>query len=420
MTFKMVYASATGEIRICPELAALGRSGYELWEPRQEEMTPLPAGADLLHLPGYMPIGLDSVTGEAETLTEDEGEPVMAVAAILPMGYTRTMLPAWDGDEDKPLALYGYAAVAAAEDGRLYVAGLPTEISPKWDPHQYAEQLLAKLIRQRLNEFPENRILRQLAHCSQNYHCLTAQNIFFRRWEAGIPTSPVCNAQCLGCISEQPAECCPSPQRRLDFQPTVDEIVQLGVVHLEEAEDGIISFGQGCEGEPLLSGERLINAVREIRRCTRRGTININTNAGCTQIMRGLIDAGLDSARISLLSAHEADYSRYHQPKGYQLRHVIDSLRHCHEAGLVTSLNLLFFPGYTDRKEQWEALEDLLKTGYVNRIQIRNLNIDPDQFLNWMDEEKTPGETLGVLEWLRLVKSQFPSIAIGSFSLPVR
>lgn len=418
MGYKMVYASAEGEIRFSPELSALGRSGDELWELRDEEMIPMPAGADLLTLPGYLPVGLDPLTGDAEILDEDDDEQVMAVAALLPMGYTRTMLPAFENSGAKPLSLYGYAAVAASEDGRLYVAGLATEVSLKWDPHQYADKLLEGLIEQRLNEFPQNRIIQQLAHCSRDYHCLTAQNMFFRRWEAGIPTSPVCNARCLGCISEQPSECCPSPQRRLNFLPTVDEIVELGVAHLDGAEDGIISFGQGCEGEPLLSGERLIQATRRIRERTSKGTININTNAGATKTMRGLIDAGLDAVRISLLSARADDYVRYHQPQDYSFENVVDSLRNCHESAVLTSLNLLFFPGFTDRLEQWEALRSLLDQGWVDRIQIRNLNIDPDHFLHWMDGPSNGGEAMGVRTWLERLQTEYPMVRIGSFSHP--
>ena len=76
---------------------------------------------------------------------------------------------------------------------------------------------LGSRIHSMLRRFPDNRILRQLARCSLQYGCFTAQNIFYQRWEAGIPTTPACNADCLGCISEQHGEV-DSPQHRLDFR----------------------------------------------------------------------------------------------------------------------------------------------------------------------------------------------------------
>ena len=69
-----------------------------------------------------------------------------------------------------------------------------------------------------------------------DYHCFAAKNLFFRRWEAPLPTSPACNSRCLGCISLQEApDCCPSSQERLTFVPTVEEICQVAVPHLRQA-----------------------------------------------------------------------------------------------------------------------------------------------------------------------------------------
>src|SRR5437763_93615 len=82
--------------------------------------------------------------------------------------------------------------------------------------------------------------LRQLALCAREYGCYTAQNIFYRRWEGAIPASPRCAAQCVGCISEQLGEVA-SPQDRLPFAPTPEEIVEVAVPHLQEAEQAMIS-----------------------------------------------------------------------------------------------------------------------------------------------------------------------------------
>ena len=108
-------------------------------------------------------------------------------------------------------------------------------------------KILKRLVKRVKKDLPDNQLIEHLANCSLEWHCCTAENIFYRRWECGIPTSPVCNANCFGCISLQPAECCPSPQSRIKFRPTAEQIAELGIYHLENAPEGIISFGQGCE-----------------------------------------------------------------------------------------------------------------------------------------------------------------------------
>src|SRR5258705_487019 len=87
------------------------------------------------------------------------------------------------------------------------------------------------------------------------------------------------NANCIGCISFQPAEEeIVSTQDRLSFKPTPEEIVEFTVPHLQTAPFPIVSFGQGCEGEPLLMWETIRESIIEMRRHTQRGSININTN----------------------------------------------------------------------------------------------------------------------------------------------
>ena len=57
----------------------------------------------------------------------------------------------------------------------------------------------------------------------------------------------------------------------------------MGIYHLSLAPDGIVSFGQGCEGEPSLAADNIAAGERLIREKTKKGQININTNAGYTE-----------------------------------------------------------------------------------------------------------------------------------------
>jgi pyruvate-formate lyase-activating enzyme len=294
------------------------------------------------------------------------------------------------------------------------VAAHQTDEDRRWNPRFYDREALVGLIEARRSEFPGNRVVEQLGHCARVYSCFTAQNLFYRRWEAGIPVSPACNAGCVGCISLQESECCPSPQQRIGFKPTVEEICGPAAAHLEEAELGIVSFGQGCEGEPLLRGRDLAQAVREIRSRTRRGTINVNSNGSRPETVRELAEAGLDAMRVSLASANDALFRAYHRPRGYGLEQVKDSIRTAAGAGVRVSLNLLHFPGVTDLPSETGALIDLVRETGVGMIQVRNLNLDPEVYLRLvpnLDEEP-----LGVPAFLEVLREELPGVEVGNYT----
>ncbi len=414
---QLVYATPEGELRLEPELRALAAAGEEYWELTGDDLIPLPPGASLFCLPERQPLGLEDATGEVAIIDEPG---LTAVAAILPQGYTRTLLPAYRRRPGAPpLPLFGYTAVAAM-DGDLYVAARQTDEDEKWNPLVYNTPDLPGLIQKKLAAHPANRILRQLAKCAREYRCFTAQNIFYRRWEGGIPVSPGCNARCLGCISKQAAECCPSPQGRIAFRPSVAEVVEVALPHLS-AVDAIISFGQGCEGEPLLAWEVIKEAITALRRETAGGTININTNAGLPDVLAALAGAGLDSARISLFSADPAAYRLYHRPQGYSLEEVGASIDRLRRESVFVALNLLVMPGFTDLKSQMEKFFAFLAAHPVNMIQLRNLNIDPE--LLWERLKKggldLSGEPAGISTFLAELGKRFPELLVGNYSRAV-
>ena len=401
-----VYADCRGNICEAEGLHGLGRVGAKNVLLAPEDLIPLPESADLMFMPEHSAVGQG---GEGQ----EERIPGTAVAAILPQGYTRTHLPAFFRlDGAAPLPLYGYTAVVSHR-GQLCAAAIYTDENEKWDPANYNGKELKKLVRRTMKELPNNRIVEQVGNCSLNYHCLTAQNLFYRRWECGVPTSPVCNANCLGCISLQSSECCPSPQERITFSPTAEEIAEVGIYHLSLAPDGIISFGQGCEGEPSLAADRIAEGIRRIRSVTARGQINMNSNAGFPDGMKKIVDAGLDSLRVSIISAHAASYHAYYRAN-YPLDNVKESLRYALDHGVYVSLNLLHFPGFTDRVEELRAWQEFFRALPVQMIQMRNLNIDPTLFLRTMPEaQSTP---IGTRAFMEALHAEFPQLVIGSFS----
>ncbi len=337
----------------------------------------------------------------------------LAVAAVLPVGYTRTYLPAFIKADDAPiLPLYGYTAVALVND-EIYVAALKSDKNDKWHPDHYNTAELSGKIAQVKGELADNRLVEHLAHCSLTWQCCTAQNLFYHRWEAGIPTSPDCNANCLGCISLQAAECCPSPQSRIEFRPTAAEIAQLGVYHLAAPDAPMISFGQGCEGEPALAFAVIAPAISSIRQSTPRGVININTNGGYCEGLKAIVDAGLDSMRVSIISANEAIYQAYYR-SNYTLADVKESIAYAKQHGVFVSLNMLAFPGLNDRETEVAAWEDFIKETKIDMIQLRNLNLDPDVLWNIIPQSAAP--VLGVAAFVKRLQACDRQLVIGSFS----
>jgi pyruvate-formate lyase-activating enzyme len=199
---------------------------------------------------------------------------------------------------------------------------------------------------------------------------------------------------------------------RIRFVPTVDEVLEVALPHLEEAEDAIVSFGQGCEGEPLMQWRLLERSIRELRERTDRGTINLNTNGSFPDRVAKLCDAGLDSVRVTLNSPHLKFYKRYHKPNGYSFGEVLDSMVQAKKKGIYTSINLLVFPGFTDREEEVEGLIKLIRKTDLDLIQMRNLNIDPDLYLKTMGK----GEGMGISKMIDILKKEFPSLQFGYFN----
>lgn len=305
-------------------------------------------------------------------------------------------------------------------NNRLYVAAIATDDPRKWHPRAFNKRALHKLVDEKCAAFPENRIIGQHAHCALDYSCPTASNLFFGRWEMAIAVSPGCNARCIGCISKQEEENLISPQDRLTFIPTVEEIVEVAVPHLEQAEEAIVSFGQGCEGEPLLQWRRIEQAIKAMRARTEKGVININSNASNPRWLQRLYDAGLDTLRASTISGHPETYTAYYRPLGYTFEDVKESLKRARNAGVYSSINLLCFPGMIDREREIEALIAFVRETGLNLIQLRNLNIDPEVLLPKMPPLDSMGKASGMRTLVETLHREVPEVAIGNFTRPIK
>ncbi|MGH2624156.1 MAG: radical SAM protein, partial [Sphingobacterium sp.] len=249
--------------------------------------------------------------------------------------------------------------------------------------------------------------------------CPAARNFSLGRWECPVPVSPACIANCLGCISFQPeTESIVSTQDRLTFKPLAEEIVEFTVPHLLNAPFPIVSFGQGCEGEPLLMWETIKASILEIRKHTDKGSLNINTNGSKPDAVKVLCEAGLNSIRVSLNSAQPSVYTKYYMPNNYQFEDIVESLKVVKSFGGWTSINYFVFPGMTDTEAEYEALRKLIRETGLDMIQWRNFNIDPDWYLQHIGVVDAE-EFLGIKQMMTLIKEEFPDIKYGYYNPPM-
>jgi pyruvate-formate lyase-activating enzyme len=411
----ILYSDGNGNIFEDTTLFVTGRTGWDAIPVPEDEWIELPQGGQLYELPGRRGIGIDVKTGDMRLC-----EKGWAVAAFIPPAHTGFYLSAYETAPDAPtLPLFCYTAAGWLND-KFYVPCMRIEQDIRQDCEGYDEAVVEAGVKKALEAYPHNRLVQHLANnCALTYQCPAARNYFLGRWECPIPSSPACNANCVGCISFQPEdETIVSTQDRLTFKPSAEEIVEYTVPHLKSAPYPIVSFGQGCEGEPLLMWQTIRESIIEIRKHTTKGSININTNGSKPDAVRELCKVGLDSIRVSLNSVRKHIYEPYYCPNNYAFEDIIESLKVVNGFGGWTSINYFVFPGMTDSEEEYEALRKVIKDTGLKMIQWRNFNIDPDWYLGKINVTDT-GEFLGVKQLLELIKEEFPYLKYGYFNPPI-
>ena len=411
----ILYSDGEGNIFEDISLYACGRSGWDALPVDESDWILLPEGGSLYELPGRRGIGIDAETGEMRLC-----EKGWAVAAFIPPAHTGLYLSAFETEPDAPtLPLFCYTAAGWFKD-KFYVPAIRIEPDIRQEARGYDASGISEGAENLLKSYPHNRLVKHLMeNCCNTYHCPAARNLSLGRWECPVPVSPACNANCIGCISFQPQEeTIHSTQDRLTFRPSAEEIVEFTVPHLQTAPYPIISFGQGCEGEPLLMWETIRDAILEIRKHTTRGNININTNGSRPDAVKALCDAGLNSIRVSMNSARKNIYEAYYRPNNYQFEDIVESLRIVKIAGGWTSINYFVFPGMTDSEEEYEALRKMISDTGLDMIQWRNFNIDPDWYLGKIGIIET-GDAMGVKNLMELLREEFPLLKFGYFNPPM-
>jgi pyruvate-formate lyase-activating enzyme len=419
----LVYANQKGEIKNFPEIHMAGRSGNFNFKPALEDLIPLPEGSELFLLPDRLPIGISPENDSPVLLDHDPdapGEIIQAVAAFMAPAHTAIHTAAYEPvrSDLAPLPLFAYTAVGW-HDGKFWVSAFRSDSDCRQDARSFDNEKIKRKTIQKLAKNPKNRLIQHLGKCCLTYGCPAARNYFLGRWEAPLPTSPVCNARCIGCISLQPSGCCPATQDRINFVPKVSEISGIAVPHLKQAQQAVVSFGQGCEGEPLMQASTLEKAIRSIRSKTECGTINLNSNASLPGQVKLLAEAGLDSLRVSLNSARESCHTSYYRPVNFSFADVLKSIDAMKQADKFVSLNYFILPGFTDDPDEFAALCKLIADHQPDLIQLRNLNMDPDWYLDTVKYRPNQAP-MGISTWLAELKGLFPALRFGYFNPSLR
>lgn len=376
----------------------------------EKDLIKLPCGSEIFTLHGRNPLGFDRARGKF--VCEKR---LFAAAAFISPGHTVTYNAAYiENKRCGTLPLFSYAALAYAK-GQFYASAVRVDKDIRHDIRFLPLNKVKEKIKKFRKVFPKNRLIRHLEDCAIRYGCANAKNFFLSRFEAPLPISPVCNARCAGCISFQKGKI-PVTQPRIKFTPTPDEIAEIALYHISRARDPVVSFGQGCEGEPLLQGGIIEKAVKKIRAATRQGFININTNGSRPETLERLFNAGLNSARISLNSAREKYYNLYYRPKGYSFYEVCASMSVSKKYGGFVSLNYLVMPGFTDTVGEYRSLLGLVNSRGIDMIQWRNLNYDPVRYFKIIGCEPEPCDIIGMRTVINGLKKAAPNIKSGYFN----
>jgi len=418
---KAIVANEQGEFFDLNGYAAVGMAGRHLIPLLEEETIPMPFGGEHLFLPDRRPIVCNTETGEFEVLTENPyapGEPVFPVAAFNAPGHMICLVSAYaEEPHAMTLPLFSFGAVGWLKGGSR-VAAMRVDRERRQDVRLMPRDKIVKGVFRVRQIMPLNRLATHLETCALTYGCPAAKNFFLGRYEAPLPTSMHCNARCWGCLSLQRDTDIPSTQERIDFTPSPHEIAEVAIYHMRRTREAVVSFGQGCEGEPLLAAEVIEPAIRLMRKATQQGTIHMNTNASLPSVLEGLFEAGLDSVRVSMNSVRESCYGTYFRPKGYSFDEVIDSVDVAGRKGKFVSINYLNLPGFTDAKPEVSALLSFLGGHPVHMIQWRNLNFDPVRYWQIMSHNSGEPELIGMGRLLEQIHEMFPKLKFGYFNPP--
>lgn len=359
--YASVHTDRGGRLLVSNDHGAAGMDG-----PTATVMTaalPLPEGSRLVPLPR------DATAMGRSGRIRALGPGRLALAALLPHGYTRLLFPAYRDDADaSPLDPLPYAAVGAVADGDLVVAAARTGSAAADETGTGPPRSTA------IHEHPASSLARQLARCARDHACVAAQ-AGLGRGDLPIPLGAP-PAEAPRAPVDLRSGYAGTPLERAAFRPTAAEIAALAVDHLARGGTGI-AFGRACDGEPLVRIRVLDAAVAEVRERAPNALIHLETSGSDPDALRRALDAGVTSVTVRLGSARPETYEALHAPTAHRWSDVRACLQLVADRRVAMVIALLVLPGVTDRPAEIDAIVSLLGDLPGGRLDLRDLGADP-------------------------------------------
>jgi len=367
--YASVHTDRNGRVFVSDDHRAAGSDGNS--DVALTATIALPAGARLV------PLARDALAFGRDGRMREIGRGRLAMAAILPRGYTRLLFPSYAEDPAAPaLDALPYAAVGADREGEVVVAAAEhAPAVPGGGAHASSRSELQAALRAR----PANKLMRQLTRCAREHECAAAQAALAGQGELPVP------------VGARPAErprlpldlrsgYAGSPTERAAIHPSASEIAEMAG---DAAARGAarISFGRACDGEPLLALRVVEDAVARIRGSHPGIDLHLETSGSDAAGLRRLIEAGLSSVTVRLGAATPETYRLLHGPIAHGWSDVRASLHVAAARGIRPTVALLVLPGVTDRAVEIDAIVALLGELPGGKLELRDLGADPARTL---------------------------------------
>jgi molybdenum cofactor biosynthesis enzyme MoaA len=149
---------------------------------------------------------------------------------------------------------------------------------------------------------------------------------------------------------------------------------------------------------------------------TKRGIININTNGSRPETVRACAKAGATALRVSLNTFDREQYTLYYRPSDYDFSDVMKSLYVGRDEGMHISINLLIWPGWSDRMAEVDAISKVVEDGALHMIQLRNLCVDPGHYRTVLPAREQRGALLGMKGFVAELARRHPKLRFGTFN----
>ena len=396
----LLFADRQGNIYDHPSLKMAVRSENYNFVPYETELIDLPESSKLYFMPNTQPVAYNQDLANMETFSGGTG-----ISALLPQGYLRLFLPASKKLGNEPLPSYAYTAVGWL-NGKFAVPAIKIDDDSEWNPSNYdftdAFRFKANGL---IKKYPENRIYKYLSICANENGSLAARNVFMGKGECPIPVSQETELSLCGKAEGV---------KKLNFTPSVKEIVEVALNHHAVSPKSIISFGAFCDGDPLDEAELIAKSVQMIKKKAPELTININSNCTSPEKLKQLLDAGIDSLRVGMNSANHTTYEMFYSPTGYDFGDVLKSIELANKYKIYVTLGLLTIPGMNDREGEVNILMDFLGAYNIDLIQLLDLSADADLLFDKL-KFKTE-EILGIKNMLKLIKRKNKNVRFGCFN----